>query len=119
MDNDESVAGRARIGLTTLVHSVSGAFYPINEPEENEVLMIHNSQPVRLDNWEADLRKIKTEFGTFCHEPNGPPELYEKWLVSFQIEDHNDEISQIMVDNPETRQIYSKLVNSFEYFESF
>lgn len=110
VDSDESVAGRARIGLTTLVHSVSGAFYPINEPQESEALLIRNSQPIPLDNWDAELRKIKIEHGTFCHEPEGPPELYESWLESFHLQSHSDEVSQIMANNPETRQIYSKLV---------
>lgn len=110
VDNEESVAGKARKGLNTLVHSVSGAFYPVKETDENEVLIIKNSQPIVLDHWQAELHKIKTEQSTFCHEPNGPPELYEAWLESFSLDEQNNEITDIMCNYPETRQIYTKLV---------
>lgn len=110
VDNPDSVTNKAKQGLTTIINTISDVFLPIREIEDDEIFMIRNSQPVLLDRWETQLHAIRTDPNTYCHEPEGPPEVYEAWLETFDLDSCQQELSDIMIDNREVRALYAKLV---------
>lgn len=71
---------------------------------------------------QTQLYKIQTDPKTYCHEPEGPPELYENWLESFDINEFQEEMTKIMMTCSEVQNLYDKFVsminniNHFIYF---
>ncbi|XP_035231802.1 BSD domain-containing protein 1-like [Stegodyphus dumicola] len=55
---------------------------------------------------------IRKDPKTFCHEPEGPPEIYENWLESFDPSEYEDEMTRIMMSCSEVQELYDKLVPS-------
>ncbi|XP_076337678.1 BSD domain-containing protein 1-like isoform X2 [Tachypleus tridentatus] len=110
VDNTESVAGKAKEGITSLLENITDVFMPYQEPDEEEVVIIHNSKPLILDRWESQLHAIRVDPKTYCREPESPPELYETWLEVFDLNAHQEEISKIMVECGQVRNLYAKLV---------
>lgn len=55
---------------------------------------------------------IRKDSKTFCHEPEGPPEIYENWLESFDIHEYEDEMTNIIMSSPDVQHLYDKLVSS-------
>lgn len=40
----------------------------------------------------------------------GPPEQFDNWLSSFSLEDKKGEISELLVNSPSIRALYTKMV---------
>ncbi|XP_013791811.1 BSD domain-containing protein 1-like, partial [Limulus polyphemus] len=110
VDSTESMAGKAKEGITSLLENITEAFMPYQEPDEEEVMIIHNSEPLILDRWESQLHAIRVDPKTYCREPESPPEMYETWLEVFDLNAHQEEISKIMVECGQVRNLYAKLV---------
>ena len=45
-----------------------------------------------------------------CFYP-GPPEQFDSWLSSFSMEDTKGEISELLVNSPSIRALYTKMVS--------
>ena len=60
---------------------------------------------------QTHLYKIQTDPKTYCHEPEGPPELYENWLESFDINEYQEEMTKIMMTCSEVQNLYDKFVS--------
>lgn len=127
---------KAKEGISGLLGSLTESLAgPRDEDDEKEMIIIKNSEPILLDRNQvsfnfgtfsfiyfsyihtltklfvkAELYAIQTSPKTFCHEPSGPPELYEEWLMNFKVSDHQDDLSELMINRPEMRNLYSKLV---------
>ncbi|XP_067881641.1 BSD domain-containing protein 1-like isoform X2 [Heterodontus francisci] len=100
-------------GLSSLLGAISDAFAPtVEESVPSYVktvkdIQIRISEPydgakVRLCNLEADP-------ATYCSKPD---EQYNFWLLSFSLEDEKCAISDLLVNNPLIRDLYTKLVPS-------
>ncbi|XP_078361629.1 uncharacterized protein LOC144645987 [Oculina patagonica] len=68
-------------------------------------------EPV-FDRMQARLHEIQTDPATFCSEPDGHLAMYEEWCKTFDPEQHKGEISELLVNVPEIRALYAKLVPS-------
>ncbi|UYV76927.1 hypothetical protein LAZ67_14002416 [Cordylochernes scorpioides] len=124
LDDPESFANQAKSGLSSLFTSISDALSPTREPDETELLVIHNSEPLLLDRWEqqdgpcvttpwniqAEVHKIRSNPTTFSHEPQCPPELYEAWLQTFLLEEKQADIALILQTSSDVASFYKKLV---------
>ncbi|GFT34439.1 BSD domain-containing protein 1 [Nephila pilipes] len=110
VDNVEAVADKARQSVTSVIGTIADVFAPQKELEDAELMIIQNSEPVVMDWWQSQLYLIRKDPKTFCHEPEGPPEMYENWLESFDPNEHQEEMTEIMVTCSEVRDIYDKLV---------
>ncbi|XP_029349644.1 BSD domain-containing protein 1 [Echeneis naucrates] len=64
---------------------------------------VYNSSKARLYSLQADP-------ATYCNEPDGPPEQFDNWLLSFSLEDKKGEISDLLVNSPSIRALYTKMV---------
>ncbi|GIX78648.1 BSD domain-containing protein 1 [Caerostris darwini] len=110
VDNAEAVADKARQSFTSVIGTIADVFAPQKELEDAELMIIKNSEPVAMDWWQSQLYLIRKDPKTFCHEPEGPPEMYENWLESFDPDEHQEEMTEIMITCSEIRTIYDKLV---------
>ncbi|GFS65683.1 BSD domain-containing protein 1-B [Trichonephila inaurata madagascariensis] len=110
VDNVEAVADKARQSVTSVIGTIADVFAPQKELEDDELMIIQNSEPVVMDWWQSQIYLIRKDPKTFCHEPEGPPEMYENWLESFDPSEHQDEMTEIMITCSEVRDIYDKLV---------
>lgn len=48
---------------------------------------------------------------------SGPPEQFESWLYTFSLEDKKGEISELLVNSPSIRALYTKMVSLVALFE--
>ncbi|XP_047201498.1 BSD domain-containing protein 1 [Girardinichthys multiradiatus] len=62
------------------------------------------------DSSKARLYSLQADPATYCNEPDGPPEQFESWLSSFSLEEKKGEISELLVNSPSIRALYTKMV---------
>uniref|UniRef100_A0A3Q1BXB9 BSD domain-containing protein n=1 Tax=Amphiprion ocellaris TaxID=80972 RepID=A0A3Q1BXB9_AMPOC len=62
------------------------------------------------DSSKARLYSLQADPATYCNEPDGPPEQFDSWLSSFSLEDKKGEISELLVNSPSIRALYTKMV---------
>ncbi|XP_068194672.1 BSD domain-containing protein 1 [Antennarius striatus] len=62
------------------------------------------------DSSKARLYSLQADPATYCNEPDGPPELFDNWLSSFRMEEKKGEISDLLVNSPSIRALYTKMV---------
>ncbi|KAM3871304.1 BSD domain-containing protein 1 [Diretmus argenteus] len=62
------------------------------------------------DSTKARLYSLQADPATYCNEPDGPPEQFDNWLCSFSLEEKKGEISELLVNSPSIRALYTKMV---------
>uniref|UniRef100_A0A674MYH6 BSD domain containing 1 n=1 Tax=Takifugu rubripes TaxID=31033 RepID=A0A674MYH6_TAKRU len=62
------------------------------------------------DSSKARLYSLQADPATYCNEPDGPPEQFENWLSTFRMEEMKGEISELLVNSPSIRALYTKMV---------
>ncbi|XP_047467424.1 BSD domain-containing protein 1 isoform X2 [Mugil cephalus] len=62
------------------------------------------------DSSKARLYSLQADPATYCNEPDGPPEQFDSWLSSFSLEEKKGEISDLLVNSPSIRALYTKMV---------
>ncbi|XP_020909694.1 BSD domain-containing protein 1-A [Exaiptasia diaphana] len=65
-----------------------------------------------FDRVQARVHEIQTDPATYCNDPDGHPAHYEDWCRGFDLEQHKADISELLVNKPEIRSLYTKLVPS-------
>ncbi|KAF4089909.1 hypothetical protein AMELA_G00043530 [Ameiurus melas] len=62
------------------------------------------------DSTKARLYSLQADPATYCNEPDGPPEQFDAWLSAFSLEEKKAEISELLVNSPSIRALYTKMV---------
>uniref|UniRef100_A0A8D3ADG0 BSD domain containing 1 n=1 Tax=Scophthalmus maximus TaxID=52904 RepID=A0A8D3ADG0_SCOMX len=62
------------------------------------------------DSSKARLYSLQADPATYCNEPDGPPEQFDNWQFRFSLEDKKGEISELLVNSPSIRALYTKMV---------
>ncbi|XP_034015217.1 BSD domain-containing protein 1 isoform X2 [Thalassophryne amazonica] len=62
------------------------------------------------DSSKARLYSLQADPATYCNEPDGPPEQFDSWLSTFSLDEKKGEISELLVNSPSIRSLYSKMV---------
>ncbi|XP_061599832.1 BSD domain-containing protein 1 isoform X2 [Cololabis saira] len=62
------------------------------------------------DSSKARLYCLQADPATYCNEPDGPPEQFDSWLSTFSLNEKKGEISELLVNSPSIRALYSKMV---------
>uniref|UniRef100_A0A3B1JSU0 BSD domain containing 1 n=1 Tax=Astyanax mexicanus TaxID=7994 RepID=A0A3B1JSU0_ASTMX len=62
------------------------------------------------DSSKARLYTLQADPATYCNEPDGPPEQFDTWLSNFSLEEKKAEISELLVNSPSIRALYTKMV---------
>ncbi|CAN8002015.1 unnamed protein product, partial [Ixodes hexagonus] len=119
LDGDTSVTSKAKEGFTNLLGTLSEAFSPSWDPADDELSVIHNNEVHPVDRWQACLHAILVDRNTYCHEPDSPPEVYENWLETFSLNEHRDEIAELLLNHAEVQRLYDDLVPGAVSHEEF
>ncbi|XP_069028546.1 BSD domain-containing protein 1 isoform X2 [Embiotoca jacksoni] len=62
------------------------------------------------DSSKARLYSLQADPATYCNEPDGPPEQFDSWQSGFSLEDKKGEVSELLVNSPSIRSLYTKMV---------
>ncbi|XP_029427920.1 BSD domain-containing protein 1-like isoform X3 [Rhinatrema bivittatum] len=62
------------------------------------------------DSTKARLYSLQSDPATYCNEPDGPLALFEAWLAQCNLEEKEGEISDLLVNSPSIRALYTKMV---------
>ncbi|KAG7334470.1 hypothetical protein KOW79_002877 [Hemibagrus wyckioides] len=62
------------------------------------------------DSTKARLYTLQADPATYCNEPDGPLEQFDSWLSTFSLEEKKAEISELLVNSPSIRALYTKMV---------
>ncbi|XP_033013430.1 BSD domain-containing protein 1 isoform X7 [Lacerta agilis] len=116
-DKTESSSGateKVRKGLSNFLGVISDTFAPSPDMTidcDVITLMATPSGTTELyDSAKARLYSLQSDPATYCNEPDGPSQLFEAWLLHFNLEEKKGEISELLVNSPSIRSLYSKMV---------
>ncbi|XP_078279238.1 BSD domain-containing protein 1 [Rhinoraja longicauda] len=62
------------------------------------------------DSTKARLYTLQADPATYCNEPDGPLELYDEWVAVFNLDERKREISDLLVNSPSVRALYTRMV---------
>uniref|UniRef100_A0A8C8D060 BSD domain-containing protein n=1 Tax=Oncorhynchus tshawytscha TaxID=74940 RepID=A0A8C8D060_ONCTS len=62
------------------------------------------------DSTKARLYSLQADPATYCNEPDGSLEQFDAWLSSFSLEERKGEISDLLVNTPSIRALYTRMV---------
>ncbi|KAJ6654300.1 hypothetical protein lerEdw1_007222 [Lerista edwardsae] len=113
-ESSSGATEKVRKGLSNFLGVISDTFAP--SPDKTIdcdviTLMATPSGTTELyDSAKARLYTLQSDPATYCNEPDGPMELFEAWLSHFGLEEKKAEISELLVNSPSIRSLYSKMV---------
>ncbi|XP_008120705.1 BSD domain-containing protein 1 isoform X2 [Anolis carolinensis] len=113
-ENSSGTTEKVRKGLSNFLGVISDTFAP--SPDKTIdcdviTLMATPSGTTELyDSAKARLYSLQSDPATYCNEPDGPSQLFEAWLSHFNLEEKKGEISDLLVNSPSIRSLYSKMV---------
>nr|XP_060640108.1 BSD domain-containing protein 1 isoform X1 [Anolis sagrei ordinatus] len=113
-ENSSGATEKVRKGLSNFLGVISDTFAP--SPDKTIdcdviTLMATPSGTTELyDSAKARLYSLQSDPATYCNEPDGPSQLFEAWLSHFNLEEKKGEISDLLVNSPSIRSLYSKMV---------
>ncbi|XP_058051805.1 BSD domain-containing protein 1 isoform X1 [Ahaetulla prasina] len=113
-ESSSGATEKVRKGLSNFLGVISDTFAP--SPDKTIdcdviTLMATPSGTTELyDSAKARLYSLQSDPATYCNEPDGPPELFEAWLLHFSLEEKKGEISELLGNSPSIRSLYSKMV---------
>lgn len=113
-ESSSGATEKMRKGLSNFLGVISDTFAP--SPDKTIdcdviTLMATPSGTTELyDSAKARLYSLQSDPATYCNEPDGPMELFEAWLSQFSLEENKAEISELLVNSPSIRSLYTKMV---------
>ncbi|XP_062996504.1 BSD domain-containing protein 1 isoform X2 [Elgaria multicarinata webbii] len=113
-ESSSGATEKVRKGLSNFLGVISDTFAP--SPDKTIdcdviTLMATPSGTTELyDSAKARLYSLQSDPATYCNEPDGPTELFETWLSRFNLEEKKGEVSELLVNSPSIRSLYSKMV---------
>lgn len=110
---EESTEGCHNIskGLSSFLGAISEAFTPAVEESDVPHVKTVKDKQMRFsepyDGVKIRLCNLQADPATYCAKPD---EQYNFWLSGFSLEDEKWTISNLLVNSPEIRDLYAKLV---------
>lgn len=105
----ESATTVVKKGMANFLHSVS-EFMAIPPDDSDEIITVTDfpsSSNSQYDRRKEKLCAIQVDPGTYCNEPEG---LFNDWLEVFNLDENKLDMSNMLVQNPSIRAIYTQLV---------
>ncbi|XP_033013425.1 BSD domain-containing protein 1 isoform X2 [Lacerta agilis] len=113
-ESSSGATEKVRKGLSNFLGVISDTFAPSPDMTidcDVITLMATPSGTTELyDSAKARLYSLQSDPATYCNEPDGPSQLFEAWLLHFNLEEKKGEISELLVNSPSIRSLYSKMV---------
>uniref|UniRef100_A0A8D0G3B6 BSD domain containing 1 n=1 Tax=Sphenodon punctatus TaxID=8508 RepID=A0A8D0G3B6_SPHPU len=105
---------KVRKGLSDFLGIISDTFAP--SPDKTidcdviTLMATPSGTTEPYDSTKARLYSLQSDPATYCNEPDGPTELFETWLLQFNLEEKKREISELLMSSPSIRALYTKMV---------
>ncbi|XP_021914019.1 BSD domain-containing protein 1-like isoform X2 [Zootermopsis nevadensis] len=111
LDEPESTANTMKRSVSSFFGQVSSVLNPSPEDEDEEAIVIHDSQPVVLTKYQMLQRALVANPDTFLFDPDKKYEQqYEAWLEIIEDQLTADRLSKMMTANPDLHSQYTALV---------
>lgn len=112
LDEPESTANSVKRSVSSFLGQVSHALSPPPQDEDEEAIMIFNSQPVPLTPFQKKLHALITNQDTFLVAPSESDlPQYKAWLeVTQETLDNEQRLMRMLAANPELHCQFTKLV---------
>ncbi|XP_078536851.1 BSD domain-containing protein 1 [Lissotriton helveticus] len=114
VENTAGPTEKVKKGLSDFLGAISDTFAP--SPDKTidcdviTLMATPSGSTEPYDSTKARLYSMQSDPATYCNEPDGPPELFESWLSQWSLEDMKGEISDLLVNSPSIRALYTKMV---------
>lgn len=109
-ENTASATAKVRGGLGKFLGGITDVL--VIRAEDAAPAGMSSTQTNLFDRSQARLHALQVDPGTYCNDPSGSLDNYQKWLESFSLENVKGDISQMLVSKVEVRSLYTKLVPS-------
>lgn len=112
LDEPESTANSVKRSVSSFLGQVSNALSPPPQDEDEEAIMIHNSQPVPLTPFQKKLHALITDPDTFLIAPSEADlPQYKAWLeVTQEVLDNEQRLARMLAANPDLHCQFTRLV---------
>lgn len=111
LDEPESTASTMKRSVSSFLGQVSSVLNPSPEDDDEEAIVIHDSEPVVLTKYQMLQHALVTNPNTFLLGPEKEYEKqYEAWLEIVEDQLSADRLSKLMASNPELHSQYTALV---------
>uniref|UniRef100_A0A8C8RLF4 BSD domain containing 1 n=1 Tax=Pelusios castaneus TaxID=367368 RepID=A0A8C8RLF4_9SAUR len=113
-DGSSGTTEKVKKGLADFLGVISDTFAP--SPDKTidcdviTLMATPSGTTEPYDSAKARLYTLQSDPATYCNEPDGPVELFESWLMQFNLEEKKGEISELLVTSPSVRALYTKMV---------
>jgi len=95
--------------MNTILEQVSSIFGVAPEDDEDTTMIVTKDGPLVLSRIQARIHSIAMNEEIFLKDPD-VLELYEIWLANFDLEEKQDEMADLLSNNPHLQLHYSQLV---------
>ncbi|KAJ9578394.1 hypothetical protein L9F63_005383, partial [Diploptera punctata] len=120
LDEPESTANTMKRSVSSFFGQMSSVLNPTPEDDDEEAIVIHDSQPVVLTKFQMMQHALVTNPDTFLTEPDKKFEKqYEAWLEIIEDQLTADRLSKMMAANPELHLQYTSLVSHLEFWQRY
>ncbi|XP_053200876.1 BSD domain-containing protein 1-like isoform X2 [Panonychus citri] len=97
----------------SIFSSIVDVMIPHEYEDDDDICFVKGNKIVSIERgrWDLLMKTIQSDPQTYCHEPEGPPEDYENWLISFNLIDYDYKIDQLLSsEDGVVKGFYEKLV---------
>ncbi|XP_019633254.1 PREDICTED: BSD domain-containing protein 1-like isoform X1 [Branchiostoma belcheri] len=111
LGEQSATGGAIKEGLSNFLGAISRSL-AVDDDDVEEIRIGPASPTAVYGRAQARLHNMQIDPGTYCNEPDGPQDLYIKWLETFDLEGIKGDISDLLVAKNEVRALYTRLVPS-------
>ncbi|XP_028412772.1 BSD domain-containing protein 1-like [Dendronephthya gigantea] len=123
-----ATSGKVKQGFSDILTSISTSLHqaadktskPTSSEDENKTddqRSTSSTMPAVYDRTQAKLQEMQTNPETYSNEPDS--DGYETWCATFNLDSKKGEISELLVNNPDVRRLYTKFVPSVQSHSTF
>nr|CAD7257100.1 unnamed protein product [Timema shepardi] len=111
LDEPESTASNVKRSMSTFFDTVSNVLSPSPEDDDQEAIVIFDSQPVVMTKLQAKHHALVLDPDTYLKDPEeSVSKQYEAWLGILEDQITPERLTRLMTANPDLHMQYSRLV---------
>ncbi|CAB4025636.1 Hypothetical predicted protein, partial [Paramuricea clavata] len=122
----EATTGKLKQGFSNILTSISTNLHQTadktskptqDENKADEQRSKISVMPAVYDRTQARLQEMQTNPETYRNEPDC--DAYQRWCETFDLDSKKGEVSELLVNNPDVRRLYTKFVPSVQSHSTF
>uniref|UniRef100_A0A8C1VB99 BSD domain containing 1 n=1 Tax=Cyprinus carpio TaxID=7962 RepID=A0A8C1VB99_CYPCA len=114
VENSSEATAKVKKGISNILGVITDTLVPAPDKTIDCDVITLVATPAGTtevyDSSKARLYSLQADPATYCNEPDGPPQQFDAWLSSFKLEERKAEISELLVNSPAIRALYTKMV---------